>query len=201
MHPLILPAGEGLDTAVGVLQDGGVVAYPTETVYGLAVDPFSPGALDNLFRVKAREEGRPVLVVVANRSHLKALAASVSEAAERCMRAFWPGPLSLLFPPAPGLHEALIGPDGKVCVRETAHPAARALCLDWGGGLTSTSANLSGKPPAVAARGACLEGVSLVLDGGALPPSPPSTVFDPDTRAVLREGRITRRMLAEAGAL
>ena len=86
-------------------------------------------------------------------------------------------------------------------MRETAHPAARALCLAWGGGLTSTSANLSGKPPAVAARGACLDGVSLVLDGGALPPSPPSTVFDPDTGAVLREGRITRRMLAEAGAL
>jgi Putative translation factor (SUA5) len=119
--------------------------------------------------VKAREEGRPVLVVVANRSHLKALAASVSEAAERCMRAILAGAAALLSPRA-GLHEALIGPDGKVCVRETAHPAARALCLDWGGGLTSTSANLSGRPPAVAAREACLEGVSLVLDGGALAP-------------------------------
>ena len=192
---------EAVAQAARALAAGELLGLPTETVYGLAVDPFSPRALDNLFRVKAREEGRAVLVVVANRSHLRALAASVSEAAERCMRAFWPGPLSLLFPPVPGLHPALLGPDGRVCVRETAHPAARALCLAWDGGLTSTSANPSGKPPAVAARQACLDGVSLVLDGGVLPPSPPSTVFDPDARAVLREGRVTRRMLAEAGAL
>ena len=187
---VVPPDGPGLARAVETLRANGVVACPTETVYGLAVNPFSEAALEALFSVKGRERGKPVLVMVADAGQLRELVTSVSARAQRCMEAFWPGPLSLLLPAASGLPALLTGGKAKICVRCTSGAVARQLCRAWDSPLTSTSANLSGEPAALTAQSAAVAGVSLVLDGGVLSESAPSTVYDPDEDLLLRAGLI-----------
>ena len=197
---IVQPDAAGLDGTVQVIGTGAVVAYPTETVYGLAVNPFSEEALDALFSVKARDAAHPVLLIVADNTQIALLTGEVSKRAAACMAAFWPGPLSLLFPPLPGMPSRLLGDSGQICVRCPSHGIARELCRRWNGPLTSTSANLSGEPPARTAEDAALPGVSLVLDGGRLESYPPSTVYDPEAGIVLRPGPITIEMIEEACA-
>jgi len=196
-----LPDAEGFSAAVAALQSDAVIAYPTETVYGLGVNPFSDKALDALFTVKARERDKPVLLIVDAFAQIEKYVNHVSHAARLCMEKFWPGPLSLVLPAVPGLPDCLTDSQGHLCVRCPDHPVARQLCRFWGGAITSTSANVSGQPPARCAIDAALPGVALVLDAGALHTLPPSTVFDPETGQVLREGPVTLEMLTEAVAL
>lgn len=177
------------------LKAGKVVAYPTETIYGLGVNPLSNEAVERLFEVKGREKGKPILLVVANEDQLDEVVAGVSQAARACMQAFWPGPLSLLFPRSPRLPESLTAGMDKVCIRCTSSSIARDLCLAFGGAITSSSANRSGERPAHSLTDICLPGVSVAVDGGMLPPSVPSTVFDPDTCEVLRPGAVTEEQL------
>ncbi len=195
---VLAPSPEAFAEAAQVLRAGGVVAYPTETVYGLAVDPHNADALTRLFEVKGRPDTNPVLLIVDSPLQLDAVALPLSPRARRCAEAFWPGPLSLVLAAVPGL-AAAIAPAGKVCVRCPGSEVARALCNAFGGAVTSTSANLSGEPPATDAAGASLAGVSLVIDGGALPPSAPSTVYDPDTGTVFRAGAIAAEALEAIG--
>ncbi len=187
---VVPPDGPGLARAVEILRANGVVACPTETVYGLAVNPFSETALEALFSVKGRDRGKPVLVMVADTGQLRELTASVSTRAQRCMDAFWPGPLSLLLPAASGLSALLTGGRAKICVRCTSSAVARRLCRAWDGPLTSTSANLSGDAAALTAQSAAITGVSLVIDGDVLSESASSTVYDPDEDLLLRAGPI-----------
>ena len=191
----ILPVSPvSLAHAADILRRGGVVAYPTETVYGLAADPLNPEALEKLFAIKGRPDTNPVLLIVANREQLDPFVTTLSDAALHCMETFWPGPLSLVLPAREGL-PAAIAPQGRVCVRCPGLESARDLCAAYGGAVTSTSANLSGQPAAIDATAANLPGVDLTLDGGALSPAPPSTVYDPDSRTVFREGAIARDRL------
>ncbi len=187
---LVPPDGPGLARAVEALQADEVVACPTETVYGLSVNPFSETALSALFTVKDRDHGKPVLVIVSETEQLRDLVSSVSPRAQRCMDAFWPGPLSLLLPAASGLSELLTGGQSKICIRCTSSLVAQRLCRAWGGPLTSTSANLSGELAALTAQSAALVGVSIVIDGGTLPASVASTVYDPDEDRLLRAGPV-----------
>lgn len=188
---IVLPDPEGIQQASDALRAGEIVAYPTETVYGLGVDPHNPRALERLFDAKGRAERHPVLLIVDDIAQLKRVADSIPPRAAELMARFWPGPLSLLLPAVPGLSEMLLGPDGRICVRCPACDTARALCQAFGGPLTSTSANRSGDPPAHSVAELGLPGVALAIDGGILPPSLPSTVYDPETGEVLREGAIS----------
>jgi len=197
----VLPDKTGLTAAVDALRKDEVIAYPTETVYGLGVNPFSEKALDALFRVKEREWGKPVLLIVDCIAQIEVYLAGVSDTAQRCMERFWPGPPSLVLPAVTGSHECLVDKRGCICVRCPEHPIARELCLAWGGPITSTSANMSGKPPARCAEDALLPGVTLALDAGELNTLPPSTIFDPETGTILREGPITLEMLGDVVAL
>lgn len=185
------PDTSGLAEAAAVLAAGGVVAYPTETVYGLAVDPFSEAAIDRLFAAKGRPESNPILLIVADESQLARLAADISPQARRCIDAFWPGPLSLLFPKAAGVPSRITAGGSMVCVRCPGSVIARELCRAFGGSVTSTSANRSGQPPARDLGELDLDGVALAIDGGRLGDAPPSTVYDPQADRVLREGGIT----------
>jgi L-threonylcarbamoyladenylate synthase len=195
----MLPANaEGIAAAVEVLRSGGVVAYPTETVYGLGVDARNAAALDRLYRIKERPDCHPVLLIVADEAQLLSVALPPEDHARQCMQAFWPGPISLVLPAVPGLHDS-VAPEGKVCVRCPGLDFARELCAAFGGPVTSTSANLSGQPPARDAQAAALPGVDLVLDAGALPPSEASTVYSPGERRMLREGAISRDRMAQLG--
>lgn len=192
---IVPPTSKGIRTAVDVLRAGGVVAYPTETVYGLAVDPFSENALENLYAAKGRPKTEPVLLLIGNIEHLGRLVSARSAKATALANAFWPGPLSMLLDPIPGLPRALLGEQGKVCVRWSSSETAQALCVAFGGPITSTSVNRSGEAPARAASEISLSGVDVILDGGRIENTEVSTIYDPETGAVHRVGAVTREQL------
>ncbi len=193
---IVAPDAAGLAAAVEALRAGEVVAYPVETVYGLAVDPFSGPAIQRLFEVKGRDAGNPILLIVAGETQLSQVAREISGRAAACIEAFWPGPLSLLLPKAGALPESITAGKPAVCVRCPAAAAARELCSLFGGALTSTSANRSGAAPATSLQQLALPGVALGIDAGALPSGPPSTIFDPARGRVLRAGPIPEAALS-----
>jgi L-threonylcarbamoyladenylate synthase len=187
---VLAPDAGGIALAAEALRRGEVVAYPTETVYGLAVDPFRPEAIARLFAAKGRDEGNPILLIVSDASQLSRVALETSPAARSYMEDFWPGPLSLLLPRCAHLPAEVTAGSDKVCVRCPDCAVARQLCDAFGGAITSTSANRSGEPPAQSVEAIDLPGVAIALDGGPLPDSRPSTILDPDSGRVLREGAI-----------
>ncbi len=132
--------------AIESLRAGGLVIYPTDTLYGMGVDPRSPGALARLFRVKGREEGKPLPLLLADGRRVGAWAACTPGAATRLMAGFWPGALTIVLPAAAGLPPGVTGGGDTVGLRIPAHPVARALAAAAGGAITGTSANRSGEP-------------------------------------------------------
>lgn len=172
---------EGLAHACAILRAGGVVAYPTETYYGLAVDPFNSAALARLFALKGRSPDKAVLLIIANPSQLSGLVSEIPSVFTIPMQQFWPGPLTLVFPGAASLPEILTGYRGTIGVRVSSHPVARELVRAFGLPVTATSANLSGYPPAVTASGVREQlgtEVDAVIDGGKTPGGLGSTILD-----------------------
>ena len=186
--------------AAAALRRGEVIVYPTETVYGLGADPFSEQAVRRLYAIKERDGANPVLLIVDGMDQLGEVVREVSAAAAAYAQRFWPGPLSMLFPKSPRLPDVLTGGQDKICVRWTSHPVARMLCREVGHAITSTSANISGQPPARSPAEVKLEGLGAMIDGGVLPPSAPSTVFDPETGRILREGAVSAEDLLKLQA-
>lgn len=187
-HPIALPH------AVDVLKNGGLVAFPTDTVYGLAAIPFQAEAVERLFWAKGRNAARAIAVLVGSIEDLGKVAARADERALRLARAFWPGPLTIVVPGLPSLPSQL-SPNGTVGVRMPNHPLALAL-LGEIGPLAVTSANLSGKENANTAQEVMkqLSGrIHLVIDGGRSPGGVPSTVVDcvGAELAILREGPLS----------
>ena len=134
--------------AAETIKEGGVVAFPTETYYGLAVDPFNRTALQRLFRVKKRSLDKPILTLVENVGQLSLLAREVPALYQPLMEEFWPGPLTLLFPAPERLPPLLTAGTGEIGVRISSHPVAQALVRVCGFPVTATSANISGHPAA-----------------------------------------------------
>lgn len=195
-----------LPAVVTHLSRRGLIAYPTETVYGLGSVTSAP-AVERLASLKGREPGKPFLVLVASRRMLHSIGLRLTDAGERFAAAFWPGPLTLALPGGEGvLPDALRGPEGGIAVRWTSHAGASQLIQTLGSPITSTSANRPRQPSllepaaiAAAFSGAVADRTLLVLDAGTLPHSPPSTLIDctgPAPRLV-REGAVpARRLLA-----
>lgn len=185
-----------LKPAIEALRAGDAIVYPTETFYALGVDAMSPRALARLFEIKGREPGKPVALIAADPEMALALASVISDDARRLAAAFWPGPLTLVLPPRPGLPEDLIGPDGGIGVRVSSHPIARALSEALGHPITATSANLAGEPPAIdlaEARRTLGSKVKVFVEGGRLAGGAPSTVISLTTTAIrtIRAGAVT----------
>jgi L-threonylcarbamoyladenylate synthase len=181
-----------IEQAVAALRRGEVVAFPTESSYGLGVDARSEAALARLFAVKRREPGKPPPILVSGADMLAMLVTRVPQKAAELIARFWPGPLTLVLPARADLPEAIVS-DGGVGVRQSPHPIAAALVAAFGAPVTATSANLSGQPPALtAAEARALAGVH-VLDGGPAPGAPPSTVVrvaDDSRLTIVRSGAI-----------
>jgi L-threonylcarbamoyladenylate synthase len=165
-----------LAAAVEALRRGEIVAYPTETFYGLAVDALSEPALARLRALKGRGE-KALSALVVGRAMLERLCVPPSPRALALMARHWPGALTLALPARAGVPEALVA-DGCVAVRESPHDVARALVVGFGGPLTATSANLAGEPPATTAAQveAALAGRCFVLHGGTTPGGAASTL-------------------------
>ncbi|MDH3347140.1 MAG: L-threonylcarbamoyladenylate synthase [Desulfobulbaceae bacterium] len=141
---MILTSSSEVNEAVAVLRSGGLVAFPTETYYGLAVDPFNEQALDNLFRVKQRPRRKAVLVLISDLSQLDLLVEYIPPPYPLLMKIFWPGPLTLVFPARSTLSSHLTGGTDTIGVRLSPHPLANDLIRAFGGPITATSANRSG---------------------------------------------------------
>jgi tRNA threonylcarbamoyl adenosine modification protein (Sua5/YciO/YrdC/YwlC family) len=181
--------------ALAVLQADGIVAMPTDTVYGLAVRAFSPAAIDRLYQVKKREADKAIPILIAGHESMTQVALKPTPAAQRLAARFWPGPLTLVLFGHPKLPPNLSA-DKTIGVRVPDHPVALTL-LSAAGPLAVTSANPSGDPPARLA-GEVLETlrdtIELILDAGETPGGQPSTVVNctgsyPD---ILRHGPITQ---------
>lgn len=163
----------------GELARGGMVAFPTETFYGLAVNPFVAGALDRLFALKQRAADKPVLVLVDESARLGELVREVPPLYEVLMAKFWPGPLTLIFPGRPGLPTLLTDSRGTIGIRLSSQPLACRLAAAAGGVITGTSANPGGAPAAKTAneiRAFFPTGLAGILDGGPAPGGLGSTI-------------------------
>jgi L-threonylcarbamoyladenylate synthase len=170
-----------LSDAIDILDRGGIIAYPTETVYGLGCDALQEASVQRIFALKNREPEKSLLILIHSVEAIGTLAKSVSPLAERLMHAFWPGPLTLIFKSASGLPEILTGKGNRIGIRISPDPVCRCLLERFRRPLVSTSANPAGSKPARNAR-AVLDyfgrGVDLILDHGERMSTLPSTVLD-----------------------
>jgi L-threonylcarbamoyladenylate synthase len=186
------PGPAELRSAADAIGAAGIVAYPTETFYGLAVDPRSETAVAKLMALKGRSPHHPLPLIAADERQVEAIA-SWTPLARRLAEGFWPGPLTLVLECRARLAPDVIGPANGVAVRVPAHPVARGLARAAGVAITSTSANLSGGAPAASAEdveAAFGDGVSIVIDAGRAPGGLPSTIVDArgSTPVLVRDG-------------
>jgi len=189
------PSNEQFEQAVMVLNEGGIVGFPTETFYGLGVDIFNDQAVDSLFRLKKRDYSKPILVLISDLNMLSGIVSEVPSMYENLMERFWPGPLTLIFPASANLSPLITGSTNTVGVRISPHPVAAELCRRWGRPLTATSANLSGGIPASNVKEVVEifgDNINYVVDGGNTPGNKCSTVvgMDKSGLCLIRQGQI-----------
>jgi L-threonylcarbamoyladenylate synthase len=188
-------SGSAIDTAVRILRAGGLVAFPTETVYGLGADAANRRAVRRIFEAKGRPADHPVIVHLASTDQLAQWAREIPPAVARLTQRFWPGPLTLILKRAPGVHDEVTGGQDTVGLRVPAHPLAQALLQAFGGGIAAPSANRFGRISPTTAqhvRDELGDRVDLILDGGACPVGIESTILDLSSGApvLLRPGHI-----------
>jgi L-threonylcarbamoyladenylate synthase len=189
------PAPAALETATRVLRSGGLVAFPTETFYGLGARALDPVAVARIFEAKGRPETKPLLVLVDSLAMVHRVAGEVPARAHRLMSRYWPGALTLVLLAHADLPTMLTAGTGTIGVRLSGHPVARALVAAAGEPVTAPSANLHGAASPRTADEVILSlgtGVDLVLDAGPTPGGPASTVLDltRTPAVVLRAGAV-----------
>lgn len=193
---------DGLTAAANAVRAGQLVVIPTDTVYGIGADAFSPSAVQALMHAKGRGRDMPVGVLVGSWSTIDGLVLSVPHQARLLIQAFWPGDLSIVLPHAPSLAWDLGQSSGTVMLRMPLHPVAIEL-LQEVGPMAVSSANRSGHPPAGnvdTAREQLGDSVQVYLDGGPTGEPVPSTIVDlsGDEPVVLREGSVSTKAISEA---
>ena len=189
-----------LKMAVEILNNGGIVAFPTETFYGLGVKFDNEASLRKLYGLKKRTKEKPMPLIIGDRTLLSMIAVSVNEIAESLMGKFWPGPLTLLLEAKKGLSPYLTADTGRIAVRIPGESAAFYLVREAGFPITATSANPSGMPPAEDADAVIRyfgEKIDMVIDGGRTAGGLPSTIADVTEKKIkiVREGAILRHLL------
>lgn len=190
-----------LQQAVAILREGGIVAYPTDTVYGLGADAFNEAAVKRIFEVKQRPLDQPLSVLLAEKEDLSQVAATITDTAWQLAESFLPGGLTLVLQKAPKVPQWVTAGGDTVAVRVPDHPLAQLLIRGLGKPLIGTSANLSGLPSAVNARevkNQLRNTVDFVLDGGICPGGIESTIVDVTgvSVSILRQGAVSREEIA-----
>lgn len=191
-----------IERAVEILRAGGLVAFPTETVYGLGADASNADAVRKIFAAKSRPHDHPLIVHIADAIQMAAWASDIPKRAHLLAQRFWPGPLTLVLQRAPDVSSLITGGQKTIALRAPAHPVARALLARFGGGIAAPSANRYGRVSATTAEHVRREfgdEIDCILDGGATDLGIESTIVDLSGArpSVLRCGVITERMLEE----
>lgn len=175
------PAADAVEEVARLVRRGGVVAIPTDTLYGLAADPGNASAVDRIFALKGRQAGQALPLVAADRDQVVAYVGALGPLADRLAARFWPGPLTLVVAAPPQLAPGVTGGTATVGIRVPAHAATRALCAACGHPLTATSANRSGEPatesPEVVAA-SLGDRLDALFDAGSTSGGAPSTLVD-----------------------
>ena len=184
-----------LEPCISILRKGGVIAYPTETVYGLGADVNSETGLSRIYKIKGRQSDKPVSIMISSLHQLRDLTEGIKDYVELLMNRFWPGPLTLILNARQNIHQGFRSKDNKIGIRYPDHKLSRELVQLLGSPITSTSANLSGMQPAINAGDVVNnlgDTVDLIIDSGECSYKKPSTVVDVtgSKPTLLREGAI-----------
>lgn len=190
-----------VNQAATVLNAGGLVAFPTETVYGLGADARNAKAVGRIFTAKGRPADHPLIVHISDAQQLTQWAQNIPQIAWKLAEAFWPGPLTLILPRLSNVPDAVTGGLDTVALRVPNHPVALALLKEFGSGIAAPSANRYGQVSPTSAQDVREElgdRVDLILDGGRCPVGIESTIIDLSTTTprVLRPGKITEEELS-----
>jgi len=197
---IIQPDGTGisdaLEKAFVIIKKGGVIAYPTETFYGLGVKYDDISALKKLYGIKHRSWDKALPLIIGEKGELDLIASSITAAAEKLAKRFWPGPLTLLLPAKPDISEFITAKTGKIAVRIPGESFALELARFLGFPITATSANISGMPPAENADDLIRyfgDSLDLIIDCGKTPGGKPSTIVDASGEKIrfLRAGAVS----------
>src|SRR6201998_3552838 len=191
-----------IDTAVQALRNGELVAFPTETVYGLGANAQNPAAVRRIFEAKGRPASHPVIVHLDSPRYLHRCVREVPEGAVKLAEAFWPGPLTIVLPRAPHVPEAVTGGQDTIASRVPAHPMAQQLLTAFGGGIAAPSANRYGRLSPTRAehvREELGDSVRVILDGGECQIGLESTIvsFEGDGVRLLRPGGVTAAQIRQ----
>lgn len=194
--------GAAIERAGAILKRGGLVAFPTETVYGLGGDALNPEASRKIYAAKGRPSDNPLIVHIADMAHLEPIVTSVPPLAEKLAEAWWPGPLTMIFGKTDLVPYETSGGLDTVAVRMPVHPVAAALIRAAGGYIAAPSANTSGRPSPTVAQHVIddLDGrIDMILDGGEVNIGLESTIVDftEDVPVILRPGYISLEMLRD----
>ena len=195
-------AMEIIQTAAKILQEGGLVAFPTETVYGLGGNGLDGMACEKIYIAKGRPSDNPLILHISEFEELNPIVREISPAAQKLMDAFWPGPLTMVFPKSDIVPEKATGGLDTVAVRFPNHPVARAIIKAAGLPIAAPSANSSGKPSPTRASHVefDLNGkIDMIVDGGAAEWGLESTIVDVsgEVPMILRPGAVTKEMMEE----
>lgn len=190
------PEPDLIGIAAKVLMRGGVIGYPTETVYGIGCSAFNGDAVNRVYDLKNRDRSKALILIAADVLQISDLVESIPEAAERLMEAFWPGPLTLVFEASSRLPDFAFRKSKTIAVRIPDCSICLGLLKVCGFPIVSTSANRAGQDPATAAEGVVTafgQELDLIIDGGKTPMPIPSTVVDimRTPARILREGAIS----------
>ena len=193
---------QGLTEAGAIIKAGGLVAFPTETVYGLGGDALNPASSKKIYAAKGRPSDNPLIVHIADMEALAPIVAEIPEQAKRLAEVFWPGPLTMIFPKSDLVPRETTGGLDTVAVRMPVHKVAREFIRAAGGYVAAPSANLSGKPSPTVAKYVAedMDGrIEMIIDGGDVEIGLESTIVDMTVEEpmILRPGYITKEMLGE----
>ncbi len=196
------PEKEKIRQAGSVIRQGGLVAFPTDTVYGLGVDAFNETAISQVYKVKKRDRKKPLSILISKEEELHDLVTKIPEPAKVLMEKFWPGPLTLILPASNRLSKLLTANSGTIGVRIPDNKIALALIRESGVPITSPSANISGHPDPKSQEDVLRElggEIDLVIDSGPSDSGLSSTVADltGESLNILREGKISKTNLEE----
>jgi L-threonylcarbamoyladenylate synthase len=194
-----LPAWNAIHAAAHVIDTGGIVCFPTDTVYGFAASIYCRGAIERLRDIKERGSASPFVVIASDIDIVRELAETITARHSRLMEEHWPGPLTIVFRASRKVPDYLAGPDGTVALRIPDDVLTQSILRACGMPLAAPSANIKGKRPAVCPEDVVSEfggKIDLLLDGGRIASPEPSTivVVKAHNLTVLRQGRIALRV-------